>query len=235
MSLSKPVQVRQPARACYCPRCRLGHGGQSGATASFRQVGTSQRCLSKAQTSFWLPRVRPRGYLKIDQGRSLLRAPQRCLSFKLPAYLPRVNGVAKQAGSCVRATSVHRSARTHILAVIRLFTCQRAFTNRSNVRRRFSPPVVVVPPVHSTGSAVSRIRGGGIIASAARLSTGCRENCLPHAYTTLTRGANDRASRWKASVSKLLQKQRAADNATPRFRHPSRSRPKNGSDKPSGL
>ena len=84
MSLSKPVQVRQPARACYCPRCRLRHRGQSGATAQSRQVGTSQRCLSKAQTSFWLPRVRPRGYLKIDQGRSLLRAPQRCLSFKLP-------------------------------------------------------------------------------------------------------------------------------------------------------
>jgi hypothetical protein len=167
-SLSKPAWVRQPIRACYCPFCRLRQGGQSSATAKPQAV--KHPCLSKAQTSFWLPRVRPRGYLKIDQGRSLLRAPQRCLSFKLPAYLPRVNGVAKQAGSCVRATSVHRSARTHILAVIRLFTCQRAFTSRSNVRGRFSPSVVVRSPISS-------IRGGGIIASASRLSTGCREIC----------------------------------------------------------
>jgi hypothetical protein len=108
-----------------------------------------------------------------------LRAPQRCLSFKLPAYLPRANGVAKQAGSCVRATSVHRSARTHILAVIRLFTCQRAFTSRSNVRGRFSPSVVVRSPISS-------IRGGGIIASASRLSTGCREICSSHARAAQT-------------------------------------------------
>ena len=84
---------------------------------------------------------------------------------------------------------------------------------------------VVAPPQSAS------VRGGGIIASAGRLSTGCREIRKPRQHAAQT----PHAYRAKASVSKVLLTQRAADIATPGFRHPSRSRPKNGPDKPSGL
>ena len=67
-----------------------------------------------------------------------MRAPRRCL---------------RSVEILVRAAPVHRHARTHILAAVRLFTCQRALeTSQTN---RFFP-----------------VKGGGIISAEAVLSTG---------------------------------------------------------------
>ena len=75
------------------------------------------------------------------------------------------------------------------------------------------------------------VRGGGIIASATRLSTGV----VRFAHVTFARRKRPWQPVPKASISKLLRMQRAVDNETLEFRHPSQSRPKNGFAKPSGL
>jgi hypothetical protein len=123
----------------------------------------------KAQTSSLAAPSRVAwGLLKIDQGRSLLRVTTRMSEFLAPLSSTVVKLFPKEAGSHARAVSVHRDPRAHILAAIRLFTCQRAL---NNLRRR-----ALRVRRHKLFPGRFRSEGTGIIAADPTLSIGWREN-----------------------------------------------------------
>ena len=94
-----------------------------------------------------------------------MRAPQGCLRSTAPSP-------AKSLTTwIVRTTQVHLGFRTHILAAVRLFTCQRA--RLSHTSRN---PLRFVAVISSTY--LFPVEGGGIISSTPPLSTGCREDFL---------------------------------------------------------
>ena len=152
-----------------------------------------------------------------------MRAPRRCLRSSCPSTCPDESGLdlgrdlvfePLQYTEALGLTSSRSSDYSLVKELSRSHTSADDF---HRLCRAFPDPVPV--------------RGGGIIASAARLSTGVVRN----AHVTLARRRRNRQPIRKASISKVLLQQRAADDATPEFRHPGRSRPKNGFVKPSGL
>jgi hypothetical protein len=120
---------------------------------------------SKAQTSSLAARPRVGSGLKIDQGRSLLRAPRRCLRSSCPHRTRVASDAAKRERDLVfeplqytEALGLTSSRSSDYSLVKELSRSQTSADDFHRLCRAFPDPIPV--------------RGGGIIASATRLSTG---------------------------------------------------------------
>src|SRR5687768_5144773 len=71
MSLSKPSGLKTFSIRLLLPRHRLGRTG-SVVIVTPGKPGIKWRMQGSTTSSIWRPWVRPQGYSKIDQGRSLL-------------------------------------------------------------------------------------------------------------------------------------------------------------------
>jgi hypothetical protein len=144
---------------------------------SLRPAGEQARRLHeekcKAQTFFWLSRVRPRDYSKLIK-EDHFACTTRMFEILVPFDTCRLRGSCSGRDRCPDR-AVHQRVRTHILAAIRLFTCQRA--QRSNTPN--SSPSSADSSQTTVATFVTvvviRAKGGGILSSFSAVSTGCRE------------------------------------------------------------
>ena len=123
----------------------------------------------KAQTSSGCPPVRPGGTLKIDQGRSLLRAPQECLRYLMRTSTGQALRPDRSAHTwdlVARATSVHRRARAHTLVAPTIHLSK----SKANFRSQ-TPMATFVTIVVSFLHRVIPDWGGGIISFVSAVST----------------------------------------------------------------